>query len=104
METIRNEAGDTIAWMRTGGCQNPRCRRAVKVGRAVHIIPAHTDPRAADVDLALPEYHFATAAEAVEALELAWETAETAETAEQRDDAYARGVAVKISKGAVSAR
>ena len=98
MDTIRNQHGDAIAWISTGGCQNRRCRQAVKAGRPVHITPAHTDPRAAAVTLALPEYHFATADEAAAALELAWKTAETAETAAQRDDAYARHAPVKVSK------
>lgn len=99
METIKS-GGHVIAWIKwpcTG--PNEHCRVASKLGRRVHVIPAHTDPRAAGFSLVMPDYHFRTKADALLALEEAWINAETASTVAERDDAYARNVPVKIAKG-----
>lgn len=97
--TLRNQAGDVIAWLSDdGGCRNDACKAARRAGRRVHITPSPRDPRHMDASLVLPDYHFTTADEAAAALEDAWNTAETAYTVAQRDDAYARGVPVKIHR------
>lgn len=96
--TARDELGNVIAWLRDGrGCENPACLRAVAEGRKVHLIAAHTDPRAADCDLVLPECHFATVEDALAALEDAWQNAPTANTRHERDSAYAMHRPVKVS-------
>jgi hypothetical protein len=96
----RNGAGDVIAWIdTTGTCENRHCKRAIRDGRPVHIIPAPTDPRAANFTLAMTQHHYATVDEAKAALDDQWSEAEVAMTADERDDAYARGVPVKIAKG-----
>jgi hypothetical protein len=98
---VYDQSGTVTAWIRTDGhCPNDQCRAAIKDGRPVHIIPAHTDPRANRWSLALATYHYATADQAAAALETAWATAEEASTPAQRGDAYARGVNVKLDKAA----
>lgn len=100
MEQVRNAAGDVIAWVRDSGCEADACIAAAREGFPVHLIPAHTDPRAAEASLAMPFYHFQTAEQAVTALERAWATARTAATTGERDEAYRRHQPVKILKGA----
>lgn len=98
MRTLTRD-GVPIAWLSRNACTNPECRKAHFAGRPVHITPAHTDPRANDFTLVLPDYHFETEDEAVAALDSAWATAEVANNVTERDDAYSRHVAVKIRKG-----
>lgn len=102
--TLRNDAGDVIAWLRVRGCKNAHCAAGRKAGRYVHLTPTPHDPRHMEASLVLPSYHFATAEEAAAALEDAWNTAETAYTTAERDDAYARGVPVKIHRSEESRR
>lgn len=97
--TLRNDAGDVIAWTSAGNCQNSRCRTGIAAGRPVHVLPAHTDPRAAGFTLALADYHYPDEAGAAAALERAWETATVARTFAERDAAYARGEDVKVVHG-----
>jgi hypothetical protein len=94
---LKNADGVLIAWVYPN-CEgeNPACTEGHRSERPVHLIPAHTDPRTAEYVLALPDYHFATVEQAHEALEKAWNEAEIATTFAERDDAYARGVPVKI--------
>jgi hypothetical protein len=97
MAALKNEAGTVIAWVFRGKCQAIRCRKAREAGLDIHLIPAHTDPRAENCTLALPNYHFATLDEAASALERAWKVAETANTIAERKSAYARNVPVKLA-------
>lgn len=98
MHKIRNGDNVIIAWwFDDKSCENKACLAAIAAGRPVHIIPAHTDPRAEAVHLVLPDFHFATVDEATAALEVAWADAETVFTFADRNAAYARNVPVKIS-------
>lgn len=98
MNNVYDGAGNVIAWwFDDKSCENKACKKAIRAGRSVHIIPAHTDPRAVGVQLALPDYHFATSDEAIAALEVAWLIAPLAETYADRNAAYARNVPVKFS-------
>lgn len=101
---ITNAAGVTIAWVFShgdtpGGCQARACRKALLAGKSVHIIPAHTDPRAKNWTLAMPTYHFRTVEEAETALNDAWDSAVLAETEDERDGAYAQGYPVAVRHG-----
>src|ERR1700733_8621018 len=88
-----------IAWI-TNPCNgdNERCTQAHAEGRRIHIIPMHTDPRAAEVQLWLPTYHYTSEAEAVAALDSGWETELVVDNAIDRDKAYALGAPVKLRK------
>lgn len=98
MNPIYDDGGNIIAWWYDDkSCSNATCKKAIAAGRPVHIIPAHTDPRAEAVHLVLPDFHFATVDEATAALEVAWADAETVFTFADRNAAYARNVPVKIS-------
>lgn len=97
MAVLKNDAGTIIAWVSRGTCDSDRCQKDREAGLTIHLIPAHTDPRAEHCTLALPNYHFATLDEAKSALERAWRVAETATTAAERDSAYARNVPVKLA-------
>lgn len=98
-ENIHDGPGNIIAWV-DDSCEgsNDACIKARRQGRRVHIIPAHTDPRAENHRLALPTYHYATRNEAVMTLDIAWETAIEVDNPSDRDAAYARRVPVKIRK------
>jgi hypothetical protein len=100
MFTEYNSNGEPIAWLSAeSDCTNPACRRAIREGRDVHIIPHPDDPRAAEFTLAMPEYHFEAEEDALAALEKAWTDAPFAYTADVRDACYAKGIPVKIAKG-----
>jgi hypothetical protein len=100
MTTAHDNAGNPIAWIETTCTgNNPDCKAAMKEGRRVHLIPHPMDPRAAELTLALPTYHYKSEVGALAALALAWTTGVIAYTADERDAAYARGVPVKIAKG-----
>lgn len=104
MNKLRNDSGDIIAWwFDDKSCKNKECLAAIADGRNVHLIPAHTDPRAENVYLALPHYHFRTLDESVAALEAAWSEAEIVTTFPERDAAYTKNVPVKISHNIVPA-
>lgn len=98
-EAIKGSDGKIIAWGEMG-CKGPngKCRAGFRANRPYHIIPAHTDPRAETVQIALPSYHYASRDDALAALENAWNTAETVDNPIDRDNAYARKVPVKILK------
>lgn len=94
--------GNLIAWTNDGSeCENERCFVENDKGRRVHIIAAHTDPRAADVSLVLPTWHYESVEDALTALELGWEFSEFADTIPERDDAYARHVPVRLAHNGV---
>ena len=99
---ITNDKGDLIAWVyghsdSPGGCLAVSCRKALLAGLPVHIVPAHTDPRAKNWTLSMPSYHFATIEEAEKGLNDAWDSCVMVETKEERDGAYAMGYPVAIS-------
>lgn len=98
-KTVFNSDNVAIAWI-DEECTGPNknCKHASRHGLMIHIIPAHADPRAEHVHLALPTYHYATEQEALDALQRAWDTAITVDNATDRDAAYARKVPVKILK------
>lgn len=96
---VTNETGAIIAWVHRCEGENAACRRAMKSGRNVHIIPAHTDPRAAEWTLAMPDHHFHTFKMAVQGLEEAWANAVDAYSVAERDAAYARKLPVRIRHG-----
>jgi hypothetical protein len=99
-ENILNDDGILIAWL-DYVCEgeNENCVRGRWEGRLFHIIPAHTDPRAEHVRIALSTYHYATRDEAVAALETSWETAITVDNRRDRDNEYYHNRPVKIKKG-----
>ena len=96
---IVDDQGNIIAWL-DDQCRGPNhnCITGYKNGKPFHIIPTHTDPRAADVHLALATYHYASRDEAIEALETSWATAITVDNLVDRDAAYRRNMPVKIKK------
>jgi hypothetical protein len=99
---VYNAANDLIAhWSDDPkGCANPMCKKAIREGRTVHVIPSCVDPRQADWTLNLRNWHYATVEEAVAAIETGWETAIEVRGVEERDAAYELGVPVKIYKWA----
>jgi hypothetical protein len=57
---VRGEEG-LKGFIRRGGCQHPKCKRAMREGREFHAIPAA-------FAVTLPDYHFATIDDAEAAL------------------------------------
>lgn len=101
-DKLLDASGAVIAWWSNReNCENEKCRKAIAEGRPIHLIPAHTDPRAVTeaVHLVLPTYHFATLEEAATTLEVAWLIAPVAETVEGRDFLYRRNIPVKVAHG-----
>jgi hypothetical protein len=101
MAALKNKDGTIIAWVfrnrERATCENDNCIKAISEGRLIHVIPAHTDPRAANGYLVMPTYHFATLPEVVKALDEAWDTAETVHTRSARDAERAKNVPVIVA-------
>lgn len=98
--TLAHDAlGNIIAWI-DSECTgpNPACRRAHRAGRIVHIIPAHTDPRAENCHIALNTYHYATRDDALAALEIAWKSSILVDNPRDRDEQYRLRHDVRIVK------